>query len=73
MSRETDPQSAAELAELVERIAVRLGTPLKRDVFEMSLQGYSIAEIAASLGYYERGVERVRAEAKKFLEEQMAG
>ncbi|HWG47220.1 MAG TPA: hypothetical protein VN688_30945 [Gemmataceae bacterium] len=49
----------------------RLGTEVKRRIFELSLQGYSIVEISAKVGYYERGVERVRAEIRSGLEAMM--
>ncbi len=72
LSREPPPEAATDLADTVEAVAARLGSPLKRQVFEMSLQGYAVAEIAEALGYYERGVERVRAEARRALEELFA-
>jgi hypothetical protein len=50
----------------------RLGTEIKCNVFRLSLQGYNIAEISEQLRYYERGVERVRAEIRSLLETMMA-
>jgi transposase-like protein len=50
----------------------RLGTEVKRRIFELSLQGYSVVEISARAGYYERGVERVRAEIRSLLHAMMA-
>jgi uncharacterized small protein (DUF1192 family) len=50
----------------------RLGTEVKRRIFELSLQGYSVVEISARAGYYERGVERVRAEIRALLHAMMA-
>ena len=57
------------LADTVEQVMGRLDSPLKRRVFEMSLQGYGVPEIGATLGYYERGVLRTRAEVRTILQE----
>src|SRR5262245_17475485 len=67
LARDPTPEEAACLGELVQEVMARLTTPLKRRVFEMSLQGCSTAEIAAELNYYERGVERIRTEVKAAL------
>jgi RNA polymerase sigma-70 factor (ECF subfamily) len=67
--REPGPEEAALLAEAVEHVAGRLDSPLKRQIFELSLQGYSVAEIAQQTQYYERGVERVRAKIRRLLEQ----
>jgi len=67
VSPEPTPAEAALLAEAVEVVMNRLGTDTKRRVFELSLQGYSVAEISDQVGYYERGVERARAEARALL------
>jgi DNA-directed RNA polymerase specialized sigma24 family protein len=64
---EPTPAEAALLADAVEVVMNRLGTETKRRVFELSLQGYSVAEISDRIGYYERGVERARAEARALL------
>jgi RNA polymerase sigma-70 factor (ECF subfamily) len=72
-SREPTPEEAALLAETVEGVMAELRTPLKRRVLEMSLQGHSVAEIARELHYYERGVERARAEARALLLERISG
>jgi RNA polymerase sigma-70 factor (ECF subfamily) len=69
---EPTPAEAAMLNDLVERLMTRLSSERKRRIFDLSLQGYSIAEISAEVGYYERGVERVRAEIRHLLEEQVA-
>lgn len=69
---EPAPEEAALLAETVEEIMRRLPGEKERQVFELSLQGYSISEISEKVGHYERGVERIRAEVKKLLEEMRA-
>jgi RNA polymerase sigma-70 factor (ECF subfamily) len=68
---EPTPVEAAMLNDLVELLMSRLSSDRKRRIFDLSLQGYSIAEISAEVGYYERGVERVRAEIRQLLEEQL--
>jgi RNA polymerase sigma-70 factor (ECF subfamily) len=73
LTREPTPEEAACLGEVVQEVMARLATPLKRRVFELSLQGCSAAEIAAELNYYERGVERIRTEVKAALIELAEG
>jgi RNA polymerase sigma-70 factor (ECF subfamily) len=68
---EPTPEEAALLAETTEEIMRRLRGDKDRQIFELSLQGYSIPEISANVGHYERGVERVRATIKKLLEEML--
>lgn len=67
-SREPTPEEAAQLTETVQEVMNRLD-PLKRQIFEMSLQGHDIAYIARELNYYERGVTRARAEIRALLVE----
>jgi RNA polymerase sigma-70 factor (ECF subfamily) len=67
--REPGPEEAAMLADAVEHVAGQLSSPLKRQIFELSLQGHSISEIARQTQYYERGVERVRAEIHHLVEQ----
>ncbi|HYT93063.1 MAG TPA: ECF-type sigma factor [Gemmataceae bacterium] len=67
--REPGPEEAAILADTVEHVAGQLSSPLKRQIFDLSLQGHSIAEIAEQTQYYERGVERVRAEIHRLVEQ----
>jgi hypothetical protein len=38
-----------------------------RCFFELSLRGHTVTEISSQTGFYERGVERVRAEIKNLL------
>jgi RNA polymerase sigma-70 factor (ECF subfamily) len=68
---EPTPEEAAMLAEVTEQVMARLGTARKRAVFELSLQGYTVPEISARVGYYERGVERVRADVRRILQLQL--
>jgi RNA polymerase sigma-70 factor (ECF subfamily) len=68
---EPTPLEAAMLTDAVERLMGRLATPVKRRILELSLQGYTVPEISARVGHYERGVERVRAEIKKLLQDQL--
>jgi RNA polymerase sigma-70 factor (ECF subfamily) len=70
-SGEPTPLEAALLADAVERLMGRLATPVKRRILELSLQGYTVPEISAQVGHYERGVEQVRAEIKKLLQDQL--
>ncbi|HEY7156921.1 MAG TPA: ECF-type sigma factor [Gemmataceae bacterium] len=69
---EPTPEEAARFAETAETVMNRLGTEIKRDIFRLSLQGYSVVEISERVRYYERGVERVRAEIRTLLQAMMA-
>ncbi|HEY7427967.1 MAG TPA: ECF-type sigma factor [Gemmataceae bacterium] len=72
LDAEPTPEEAVLFAEATETVMKRLGTETKRDIFRLSLQGYNIAEISKWVGYYERGVERVRAEIRSMLQAMMA-
>jgi RNA polymerase sigma-70 factor (ECF subfamily) len=61
------PSEAAMLTEAVERLLNGLAPP-ERAVVELSLQGYSAAEIAERLGRATRSVRRVREQVRKWLE-----
>jgi DNA-directed RNA polymerase specialized sigma24 family protein len=61
------PEEEAALRETIEWLRLQLGSPRKQQILDLSLEGYGIMEISAKLGYYERGVERVRAEIKDLL------
>lgn len=50
----------------------RLGTEVKRRIFELSLPGYTSLEISERLGYDESGVERVRAAIRELSPAMMA-
>ncbi len=65
------PADAALLADTAEEVMRRLGSERKRRIFELSLQGYSVREISAQVGHYERGVERVRSEIKEILRQML--
>ena len=69
---EPTPAEAAQFAETVETVMKRLGNEVKRTIFRLSLQGYSVMEISKQVGYYERGVQRVRAEIRSLLQAMMA-
>ncbi|MGH7169084.1 MAG: RNA polymerase sigma factor [Gemmataceae bacterium] len=69
---EPTPEEAALLVDAVERLMRRLRTEVKQRILELSLKGYSVVEISEQLGYYERGVERVRAEIRALLKAMMA-
>jgi hypothetical protein len=66
-SDEAAPEESAALHETVAWLCDQLGSERKRQILDLSLQGYEVVEISKHLGYYERGVERVRAEIKHLL------
>jgi RNA polymerase sigma-70 factor (ECF subfamily) len=66
------PLEAAVLTETVERLLNGLEPP-ERAVVELTLQGYSAAEIAERLGRAGRSVRRVRAQVLKWLESWAVG
>ena len=65
---EPTPEEANMLAEAAETVMKRLGSDVKRRIFELSLQGYGVVEISEQARYYERGVERIRAEIRALLQ-----
>jgi RNA polymerase sigma-70 factor (ECF subfamily) len=67
LSREPTPSEAAELAETVARLVETLDSD-ERPVLELSLQGYSTAEISDRLDRPERTVRRVRERVRARLE-----
>jgi RNA polymerase sigma-70 factor (ECF subfamily) len=69
---EPTPDEAVALVELVERLRGELNSERKRQILDLTLQGYSVAEISDRVGFYERGVERVRAEIRQRLQELLA-
>jgi RNA polymerase sigma-70 factor (ECF subfamily) len=71
IDREPTPSEAAMLAETVEQI-LREIDPDDRAIVELSLQGYSTAEIGARLGFAERTVRRVRERLKRRLHRMQA-
>ena len=69
---EPTPEEAMLLAETTEEVFLCLRGDKERRIFELSMQGYSIPEISAMVGHYERGVEQVRSKIKKRLETMLA-
>jgi RNA polymerase sigma-70 factor (ECF subfamily) len=65
------PEEAAVLAETVESLMRDLDGD-ERPVLELSLQGYSAAEISERLGRAERSVRRLRERIRKRLEQMQA-
>ena len=69
--REPTPDEAAVLAETLERLLRGLGAD-ERAILELSLQGYSAAEVGEQLGRSERSVRRVRERARARLDRMRA-
>lgn len=65
--REPSPEEAAALTETLEYLLRGLDLD-ERAILELSLQGYSTAEVAERLGRAERSVRRVRERARALLE-----
>jgi RNA polymerase sigma-70 factor (ECF subfamily) len=71
--REPTPLEAALLNETVEQLLASLDDD-ERPILELSLQGYTTAEISARLGRAERTVRRVRERVRDWLDgEQRSG
>lgn len=68
MDRDPTPDEAVCLAEAVEALFRAAGDPDERAVLELSLQGYTAAEVSGKLGRAERSVRRLRERARKRLE-----
>ncbi|MGO9462713.1 MAG: RNA polymerase sigma factor [Isosphaeraceae bacterium] len=71
IDREPTPLEAAVLAETVEQVMRGLDDD-DRAIIELSLQGYTSAEISARLDRAERTVRRVREHVKKRLQRMQA-
>ncbi len=67
VDREPTPEEAAMLVETVEELFRSLDED-ERPILELSLQGYSTAEISERLGRAERSVRRLRERTRKRLE-----
>lgn len=67
VGREPTPEEAAMLAETVGRLVSGLGDD-DRIIVELSLQGFSTAEISEQTGRAERSVRRLRERIRKQLE-----
>lgn len=72
VDRDPTPDEAACLAEAVEALLGAVSDPAERAVLELSLQGYTTAEIAAKLNRAERTVRRFRERARTRLERMQA-
>src|SRR5262245_7816647 len=68
LDREPMPEEAAVLAETVEALFRAVDDPDERAILELSLQGFTAAEISESLGRAERSVRRLRERIRKRLE-----
>jgi RNA polymerase sigma-70 factor (ECF subfamily) len=67
LDREPSPQEAAALAETVNHLFLAVGAE-ERPILELSLQGYTAAEISLRLGRGLRSVQRLREQVRKRLE-----
>ncbi|HEY8504941.1 MAG TPA: sigma-70 family RNA polymerase sigma factor [Gemmataceae bacterium] len=72
LDREPMPEEAAILAETVDQLFESLD-PDERPILELSLEGYTAAEISQRLGRAERSVRRLRERVRKKLERMQAG
>jgi RNA polymerase sigma-70 factor (ECF subfamily) len=71
--REPRPDEAAVLAETVEALYRAMDDPDERAILELSLQGYTAAEVSERLGRAERSVRRLREGIRKRLERMQLG
>jgi RNA polymerase sigma factor (sigma-70 family) len=73
LDRDPRPDEAAVLSETVEALFQSLDDADERTVLEMSLQGYTAAEISEQTGRAERSVRRLRERTRTRLERIRAG
>jgi RNA polymerase sigma-70 factor (ECF subfamily) len=71
--REPRPDEAAVLAETVEALYRAMDDPDERAILELSLQGFTAAEVSERLGRAERSVRRLREGIRKRLERMQLG
>jgi RNA polymerase sigma-70 factor (ECF subfamily) len=67
IDREPQPEEAAILAETVEEL-FRAAEEDERPILQLSLQGFSVAEVSEQLGRAQRSVRRLRERVRKRLE-----
>jgi RNA polymerase sigma-70 factor (ECF subfamily) len=72
LTREPSPAEAASLTEELEQLMVRL-TPQERQMVELCLQGYTLAEIAKAVGRHEATIRRHLEQVKRYLKRRCAG
>jgi RNA polymerase sigma factor (sigma-70 family) len=72
LDRDPRPDEAALLSETVEALFRAIDDPDERSILELSLQGYTAAEISERLGRAERSVRRLRERVRKRLERMRA-
>jgi RNA polymerase sigma-70 factor (ECF subfamily) len=72
LDRDPRPDEAALLSETVEALFRAIDDPDERAILELSLQGYTAAEISERLGRAERSVRRLRERVRKRLERMRA-
>lgn len=68
LDREPQPEEAALLVETVESLFLAMNDADERAILELSLQGFTAAEIVEQTGRAERSVRRLRERTKKRLE-----
>ncbi len=73
LARDPLPEEAVMLAEMVEELYGELHDADERTILELSLQGYSAAEISETTGRAERSVRRLRERTRKRLERMQVG
>ncbi len=72
LSQEPSPDFAAQAAEEYQRLFRKLGDPELESVALWKMEGYSVEEIAARLGYAPRSVKRKLALIRSIWEKEMA-
>jgi RNA polymerase sigma-70 factor (ECF subfamily) len=68
VAREPTPVQAVMLAEAVEQVLQALGDDRERRIVELSLQGFTPAEVSAQVGRSERTVQRVLDRVRRRLQ-----
>jgi RNA polymerase sigma-70 factor (ECF subfamily) len=72
LDRDPQPEEAALLVETVEGLFLAITDEDERAILELSLQGFSAAEIVEQTGRAERSVRRLRERMRKRLERMQA-
>jgi RNA polymerase sigma-70 factor (ECF subfamily) len=72
LDRDPRPEEAVQLSEMVEGLFQSIDDADERAILELSLQGYTAAEISEQTGRAERSVRRLRERTRKRLERMQA-
>jgi DNA-directed RNA polymerase specialized sigma24 family protein len=73
LSREPDPELAAQMSEECERLLRMLGDEELKQVALLRMQDYTVEEVASRLGYVDRSIKRKLSLIRSIWEKELPG